>query len=75
VAGVYVEDGSVQRDARVRVLRNSEQVHDGGLASLKRFTEDVQEVAAGLECGVGVENFNEFEEGDILEFYRRERVS
>lgn len=75
VAGVYVEDGSVQRDARVRVLRNREQLHDGGLGSLKRFTEDVEEVAAGLECGVGVENFNEFEEGDILEFYRTERVS
>jgi translation initiation factor IF-2 len=58
----------------VRVLRNREQLHDGGLGSLKRFTEDVEEVA-GLECGVGVENFNEFEEGDILEFYRTERVS
>jgi translation initiation factor IF-2 len=75
VAGVYVQDGSAQRDARARVLRNEEQVHDGSVASLKRFTEDVDEVAAGLECGVGVDNFNEFEEGDILEFYRRERVA
>jgi translation initiation factor IF-2 len=75
VAGVYVEDGSVQKGARIRVLRNSEQIYDGGIVSLKRFTEDVDEVPAGLECGVGVENFNAFEEGDLLEIYRRERVA
>lgn len=75
VAGVYVDDGSVQRDARVKVLRNGEQVHEGGIASLKRFAEDVDEVVAGMECGVGVENFNTFEEGDVLEIYRRERVA
>jgi translation initiation factor IF-2 len=75
VAGVYVDDGSVQRDARVKVLRNGEQVHEGGIVSLKRFTEDVDEVAAGMECGVGVENFTTFEEGDVLEVYRRERVA
>jgi translation initiation factor IF-2 len=75
VAGVYVDDGSVQRDARVKVLRNGEQVHEGGIVSLKRFTEDVDEVAAGMECGVGVEDFTTFEEGDILEIYRRERVA
>jgi translation initiation factor IF-2 len=75
VAGVYVEDGSVRKDARIRVLRNSEQIHEGGIVSLKRFTDDVDEVAAGLECGVGVENFTAFEEGDLLEVYRRERVA
>lgn len=75
VAGVYVEDGSVQRDARARVLRNGEEVFDGKLASLKRFTEDVDEVPAGQECGVGVQGFSEFQEGDTLEIYRRERVS
>lgn len=75
VAGVYVEDGSVLRDARVRVLRNGEEVHDGAVISLKRFTEDVDEVTAGLECGVGVENFGAFEEGDVLEVYRKERVA
>ena len=75
VAGVYVEDGSVQRDARARVLRNSEPVHDGKVVSLKRFTEDVTEVPAGLECGVGVEDFGAFEEGDVLEIYRVERVA
>ncbi len=75
VAGVYVDDGSVLRDARVKVLRNGEQVHEGGIVSLKRFTEDVDEVPAGMECGIGVDNFTTFEEGDILEIYRRERVA
>jgi translation initiation factor IF-2 len=75
VAGVYVDDGNVRRDARVKVLRNGEQVHEGGIVSLKRFAEDVDEVAAGMECGVGVENFTTFEEGDVLEVYRRERVA
>jgi len=75
VAGVYVDDGSVLRGARVKVLRNGEQVHEGGIVSLKRFTEDVDEVTAGMECGVGVENFTTFEEGDVLEIYRRERVA
>jgi translation initiation factor IF-2 len=75
VAGVYVEDGSVQRDARIKVLRNGEEVFDGKVSSLKRFTEDVDEVPAGQECGVGVQGFSEFEEGDTLEIYRRERVA
>jgi translation initiation factor IF-2 len=75
VAGVYVEDGSIRKDARIRVLRNSEEIHDGGIISLRRFTDDVDEVAAGLECGVGVEKFTAFEEGDLLEVYRKERVA
>ena len=75
VAGVYVEEGAVRRDARVKVLRNGEEVHEGAIVSLKRFTDDVDEVTEGLECGVGVGNFSEFEEGDILEVYRRERVA
>ncbi|HUV73634.1 MAG TPA: translation initiation factor IF-2 [Anaerolineae bacterium] len=75
VAGVYVEEGSIRKDARIRVLRNSEEIHEGGIISLKRFTDDVDEVAAGLECGVGVEKFNAFEEGDLLEVYRKERVA
>lgn len=75
VAGVYVEDGSIRKNARIRVLRNSEEIHDGGIISLRRFTDDVDEVAAGLECGVGVEKFTAFEEGDLLEVYRKERVA
>jgi translation initiation factor IF-2 len=75
VAGVYVADGSVQRNGRVKVIRNGEQIHEGAIASLRRFTEDVNEVQAGLECGVGVEGFTKFEEGDVLEVFKRERVA
>jgi translation initiation factor IF-2 len=75
VAGVYVQDGSVQRDAKARVVRNDEVIFDGNIASLKRFTEDVDEVEAGLECGIGLQGFSDYQEGDILEIYRRQRVS
>jgi translation initiation factor IF-2 len=74
VAGVYVEDGTVKRNAQVRVLRDSEEIYDGTINSLRRFTDDVNEVTEGLECGVGLDNFTDFEEGDILEVYKRERV-
>jgi len=75
VAGCYVTDGEVARNAQVRVLRNGDELFDGHLDSLKRFQEDVPEVRAGFECGIGVAGFDEFEEGDVLEFYRRELVS
>jgi translation initiation factor IF-2 len=75
VAGVYVTDGQVARNALARISRNGELVYEGKVSSLKRFTEDVKEVNTGFECGVGLENFNDFVEGDIIEFYRKERVS
>ncbi len=75
VAGVYVGDGTVKRNAQVRVLRDSEEIYDGTINSLRRFTEDVKEVTEGLECGVGLDNFTDFEEGDILEVYKKERVA
>ncbi len=75
VAGVYVEDGTVKRNAQVTVLRDNEEIANGTITSLKRFTEDVSEVAAGLECGVGLDNFQDFEEGDIIEVYTKERVA
>jgi translation initiation factor IF-2 len=75
VAGVYIEDGTVKRNARVTVLRDSEEIYDGTITSLKRFTEDVTEVPTGLECGIGLDNFQDFEEGDILEVYTKERVA
>ena len=74
VAGVYVTDGQVTRSALARISRNDELVYDGRVSSLKRFTEDVKEVNTGFECGVGLEDFGEFVEGDIIEFYRKERV-
>ena len=75
VAGVRVIDGKALRSAMVRVLRDGKVIHDGKMASLRRFTEDVSEVGTGFECGIGLETFRNFEEGDVLEFYRKERVS
>ncbi|MGD2206522.1 MAG: translation initiation factor IF-2, partial [Anaerolineae bacterium] len=74
VAGCYVTDGLVSRNAMVRVQRGGEELFDGSVDSLKRFQEDVTEVREGFECGVGVAGFDDFEEGDVLEFYKMERV-
>jgi translation initiation factor IF-2 len=74
IAGVQVIEGRALRNARVRVKRNNAVVHEGSISSLKRFTEDVREVNTGYECGVGVANYDNFEEGDILEFYTQEVV-
>ncbi len=74
VAGCYVTDGTIARDARVRVLRSEVKVFDGYVHALKRFTEDVKEIASGFECGVSIDNFTDYQEKDILEFYRKERV-
>src|SRR5690606_29652840 len=74
VAGCYVTDGKITRGDFARVLRGGKVIHDGKIASLKRFKDDVREVAAGYECGIGLETFHEFEEGDVIEAYRKERV-
>ncbi len=74
VAGCYMTDGEVTRNSWVRVFRDGEELFDGQLDSLKRFQEDVAEVRSGFECGVGIAGFDEFVEGDVLEFYREERV-
>jgi translation initiation factor IF-2 len=74
VAGCYMTDGVATRSSWVRVQRDGEELFDGPVDSLKRFQEDVPEVRMGFECGVGVSGFDDFEEGDILEFYREERV-
>jgi translation initiation factor IF-2 len=75
IAGCYMTAGEVTRNAWVRVFRNDEELFDGQLNSLKRFQEDVSEVRAGFECGVGIAGYDNFEEGDVLEFYQEERVS
>ncbi len=72
IAGVYVTEGKVTRGASVRVLRQAQAVCESTVSSLKRFKDDVKEVAAGYECGMGIQNFTEFEVGDILEFFRKE---
>jgi translation initiation factor IF-2 len=73
VAGVYVTDGKVIRNAQVRVRRGKEIIVDSTVSSLKRFKDDVKEVASGYECGVGIKDFNDFQVGDTLEFYRMEK--
>jgi len=74
IAGVYVVEGRILRDAQARILRHSKVVYDSRVASLKRFKDDVSEVSAGLECGLGIERFVDFQVGDIIEFYRQERI-
>jgi translation initiation factor IF-2 len=74
VAGCYVLDGHIERGAKVRVLRDQVVVYDGKMASLRRFKDDVKEVRAGFECGLGIENFNDIKVNDILEVYELKEV-
>ena len=74
IAGAYVQDGKVTRSAQVRVVRDGVVVYDGKISSLKRFKDDVKEVAAGYECGISFENFNDIHEGDVIEAYTMEQV-
>ncbi len=75
IAGSYITAGKFTKGALVRVVRNRELLHTSSVSSLKRFTEDVDEVAQGYECGIGVENYTDFKEGDILEAFIKERVN
>ena len=75
VAGSYVTEGQIARNALARVIRNNEVLHESRFSSLKRFTDDVREVGTGFECGIGVENFNALKEGDIIEAYVKERIN
>lgn len=72
VAGCHVRDGAVSRASLVRALRDDQVLADTRIDSLRRFTEDVRDVQAGYECGIGLEGFDDFQEGDVLEFYHRE---
>ena len=74
VAGCMVTQGKVVRSAEVRVLRKGEEIWKGRMASLKRFKEDVREVAQGYECGIGLEGFDDFQEGDVLEVFQMVEV-
>jgi translation initiation factor IF-2 len=75
IAGCMVTDGIVRRNSLARVLRNGELLHESRVSSLRRFKDDVREVNAGLECGIGVERFDTFEEGDVIEaFHTEEQV-
>ena len=74
IAGCYVTDGKISRNAGVRVIRDNVVIHEGKLASLKRFKDDVKEVATGYECGVQIENFNDLIEEDTLEVFVMEEI-
>ena len=74
VTGCYVLDGKIQRGCSVRVLRDNIVIHEGELASLRRFKDDVKEVASGYECGMQVEKFNDIKVGDIIECFVMEQV-
>ncbi|MDQ3302908.1 MAG: translation initiation factor IF-2 [Actinomycetota bacterium] len=69
IAGCYVNTGEVFRGNRVRVVRDGTVIYEGNIASLRRFKDDARSVRAGFECGIGVENFNDVKEGDVLEFF------
>ena len=75
VAGCMVTDGRIARTARARVLRRRQPIYDGGLATLRRFTDDVKEVRAGLECGIKLGDFSEYLPEDIIECYTLEKIA
>jgi translation initiation factor IF-2 len=75
VAGCYVTRGTITRGARIRLVRDGAVVYDGRVASLRRFKDDVREVQEGFECGIGLENFQDVKEGDVLEAYEIREVA
>lgn len=74
IAGAYVLSGKVERNAGVRVIRDNVVIHEGKLATLKRFKDDAKEVSKGFECGIQIENYNDIKEGDIIEVYIMEEI-
>jgi len=74
IAGSYITDGKFTNSAFVRIIRNGVLIHEGKLDSLKRFKDDVKEVAQGYECGIGIENFNDIKEQDVIEAYTYEEI-
>ena len=75
VAGCFVRSGVINRQGRVRVIRDATEIYDGTISSLKRFKDDVREVREGFECGIGVENFNDIKVSDVIECYRTEEIA
>ena len=74
IAGCFVLDGKLERNAGVRVIREGVVIHDGKLVSLKRFKDDVKEVSKGFECGIQIQDYNDIKEGDTIEAYVQEEV-
>jgi translation initiation factor IF-2 len=75
IAGCMVTQGTVTRGAQVRIVRDGTIVHDGRIGTLKRFQDDVREVAQGFECGLTVDGYNDIKEGDVLEVYAVREVA
>jgi translation initiation factor IF-2 len=75
IAGSYVTEGEIARGARARLIRDGVVVHDGTIGSLRRFKDDVRSVASGFECGIGLDNFRDIKEGDVLEAYEVREVA
>ena len=74
MAGSYVKEGRITRNANIRVIRDNVVLHEGKINTLRRFKDDVREVNSGFECGILLENFNDLKEGDILEAFSFEEV-
>jgi translation initiation factor IF-2 len=75
IAGCYVTDGKVTRNAEVRLLRDNVVIHTGTVGSLRRFKDDASEVKQGYECGIGIANFNDLKEGDVIEAFEMVSVA
>ncbi|SDK47076.1 translation initiation factor IF-2 [Natronincola ferrireducens] len=74
IGGCYVIEGKILRNAKIRLVRDGIVIHDGEIGSLRRFKDDAKEVATGYECGIGVDNFNDIKEGDIIEAYQMQEI-
>jgi translation initiation factor IF-2 len=74
VCGCYVQDGKIGRNSSVRVIRDNIVIFEGELASLRRFKDDVKEVASGYECGIQIEKFNDVKEGDVIECFVNQQL-
>ena len=74
IAGSYVTDGKIMRNAQIRLLRDNVVIHEGKIDSLKRFKDDAKEVAAGYECGIGIAGYNDIKENDVIECFEMEEI-
>ncbi|MDR1815742.1 MAG: translation initiation factor IF-2, partial [Clostridiales Family XIII bacterium] len=74
IAGSYVVDGKILRNTEIRLVRDGVVIHEGRISSLRRFKDDVREVAQGYECGIGIENYNDIKVGDEVEAFRMEEI-
>jgi translation initiation factor IF-2 len=75
IAGCMVLDGVIKRNARARLARNGSVIYESTISSLKRFKDDAREVAAGYECGIGIEGYNDIKEGDLIQAFEIEEIA